>query len=61
MNNNKLLVLEWYYLTDEAKALTMEYLIKGIDDVETAVELAIYTLGDDKAFDLKGDSDGFGH
>ena len=58
---NRLLLLEWYYLSEEAKTLTMEYLIKGVNDIETAVELAIYTLGDEKAFDLKGGEDGLGH
>ena len=59
MTNNRLLLLEWYYLTDEAKDLTKEYLIQGVEDIETAVELAIWALGEDRSFDLKGASDGF--
>jgi hypothetical protein len=48
-----LLEKEWHYLTDEARAQITWLMIAGIKDIETATEMAIVILGDERAFNFE--------
>lgn len=50
-----LLEMEWSYLTQEAIDRAASIMVsKGIKDLEVAIEMAVYELGDERAFDLEG-------